>query len=129
MLGIPPEAHVDTAYLKTVVGFYPFDLATASPEPIREEVRIVDRVLHSVVTPVREGARIVGAIVVLRDLGDTAEVARRRAEFAQVMSHELADAADLDRRRARHRAVGSRRLRWASASSATSTWRARLPAA
>ena len=58
---------------------------------MREEVRIGERVLHSVVTPLREAARVrdVGAIVVLRDLGDTADVARRRAEFAQVMSHEL----------------------------------------
>jgi signal transduction histidine kinase/DNA-binding response OmpR family regulator len=91
MLGVPADAVVDTAYLKDVVGFYPFDLAAASPdgEPIREEVRIVDRVLHSVVTPLREGKATVGAIVVLRDLGDTADVARRRNEFAQVMSHEL----------------------------------------
>jgi signal transduction histidine kinase/DNA-binding response OmpR family regulator len=91
MLGVPADAVVDTTYLKDVVGFYPFDLAAASPdgEPIREEVRIVDRVLHSVVTPLREGKATVGAIVVLRDLGDTADVARRRNEFAQVMSHEL----------------------------------------
>jgi len=86
MLGIPPEAVVDVAYLKDVVGFYPFDLAAGSDEPIREEVRIGDRVLHSVVTPLEGGH---GAIVILRDLGDTADVARRRAEFAQVMSHEL----------------------------------------
>ena len=46
--------------------------------------------LHSVVTPLRDGdGASIGAIVVLRDLGDTADVARRRAEFAQVMSHEL----------------------------------------
>jgi signal transduction histidine kinase/CheY-like chemotaxis protein len=91
MLGIPADETVDTAYLKDVVGFYPFDLAAGSPddEPIREEVRIGERVLHSVVTPLREGDEPVGAIVVLRDLGDTADVARRRAEFAQVMSHEL----------------------------------------
>src|SRR5580698_10007345 len=89
MLGIPDDAVVDTTYLKDVVGFYPFELAAASPDPIREDVRIVDRVLHSVVTPLREGKETVGAIVVLRDLGDTADVARRRAEFAQVMSHEL----------------------------------------
>ncbi len=57
---------------------------------MREEVRIGDRVLHSVVTPLRDGdGDSVGAIVILRDLGDTADVARRRAEFAQVMSHEL----------------------------------------
>ena len=90
MLGIPVEAKVDTTYLKDSVGFYPFDLATGGDgQPIREEVRIGDRVLHSVVTPLREGSESVGAIVILRDLGDTADVARRRSEFAQVMSHEL----------------------------------------
>jgi signal transduction histidine kinase/DNA-binding response OmpR family regulator len=91
MLGIPPDAPVDTTYLKDVVGFYPFDLAVGAPDgqPVREEVRIGERVLHSVVTPLREDGAPVGAIVVLRDLGDTADVARRRAEFAQVMSHEL----------------------------------------
>ncbi len=93
MLGIPRDAAVDTTYLKDVVGFYPFDLAasTGDAEPIREEVRIGERALHSVVTPLRDpsSGEPTGAIVVLRDLGDTADVARRRAEFAQVMSHEL----------------------------------------
>src|SRR5579863_6001352 len=91
MLGIPRDARVDTTYLKDVVGFYPFDLAAGAPDgqPIREEVRVGDRVLHSVVTPMREAGEFSGAIVILRDLGDTADVARRRAEFAQVMSHEL----------------------------------------
>ena len=91
MLGIPLDAAVDTSYLKDVVGFYPFDLAaTASDgQPVREEVRIGERVLHQVVTPLHEAGLSVGAFVVLRDLGDTADLARRRAEFAQVMSHEL----------------------------------------
>lgn len=91
MLGIPAEAAVDTTYLKEVVGFYPFELAAGANDghAVREEVRIGDRVLHSVVTPLRTGDEAIGAIVVLRDLGDTANVARRRAEFAQVMSHEL----------------------------------------
>jgi signal transduction histidine kinase/DNA-binding response OmpR family regulator len=88
MLGIPLDAEVDTSYLKNIVGFYPFELAAAASDgqPVREEVRIGDRVLHSVVTPqIVDGQ----SIVVLRDLGDTANIARRRAEFAQVMSHEL----------------------------------------
>src|SRR6478672_2739467 len=91
MLGIPSDEPVDTTYLKDVVGFYPFDLAAGAPDgqPVREEVRIGERVLHSVVTPLRDDGASVGAIVVLRDLGDTADVSRRRAEFAQVMSHEL----------------------------------------
>src|ERR1044071_2956122 len=88
MLGIPPAAHVATTYLKGSVGFSPFDPAVAG-KVIREELRVGDRVLHSVVTPLRDGATALGAIVILRDLGDTADVARRRAEFAQVMSHEL----------------------------------------
>ncbi|HEU0029400.1 MAG TPA: response regulator [Kofleriaceae bacterium] len=91
MLGIPEDAQIDTTYLKDIVGFYPFELAAGASDgqPIREEVRIGDRVLHSVVTPLREQGESIGAIVVLRDLGDTADIARRRAEFAQVMSHEL----------------------------------------
>lgn len=93
MLGIPHDAVVNTTYLKDTVGFYPFDLATGTSDgqPIREEVRIGDRVLHSVVTPLHDNdsSRSIGAVVILRDLGDTANVARRRAEFAQVMSHEL----------------------------------------
>src|SRR3954467_5067275 len=91
MLGIPLDAQIDTTYLKDTVGFYPFDLAAGASDgqAIREEVRIGDRSLHSVVTPLREGGESLGAIVILRDLGDTADLARRRAEFAQVMSHEL----------------------------------------
>src|SRR5215468_5092542 len=91
MLGIPADAQIDTTYLKDTVGFYPFDLAAGAldGQAIREEVRIGDRVLHSVVTPLGEGGASLGAIVILRDLGDTADIARRRAEFAQVMSHEL----------------------------------------
>ncbi|HSS00613.1 MAG TPA: response regulator [Kofleriaceae bacterium] len=91
MLGIPADAQVDTTYLKDTVGFYPFDLAAGAidGQAIREEVRIGERPLHSVVTPLRDGNAVLGAIVILRDLGDTADIARRRAEFAQVMSHEL----------------------------------------
>jgi signal transduction histidine kinase/DNA-binding response OmpR family regulator len=91
MLGIPLDAKIDTSYLKDTVGFYPFELAAGASDgqAIREEVRIGERVLHSVVTPLRDGGKALGAIVILRDLGDTADLARRRAEFAQVMSHEL----------------------------------------
>src|SRR5215470_12311289 len=91
MLGIPADAKVDTTYLKDTVGFYPFDLAAGASDgqPIREEVRIGERPLHSVVTPLSDGTESIGAVVILRDLGDTADIARRRAEFAQVMSHEL----------------------------------------
>src|SRR6185436_225697 len=57
MLGIPADAKVDTTYLKDTVGFYPFDLAASAGDGqvVREEVRIGERALHSVVTPLREG--------------------------------------------------------------------------
>src|SRR3954466_15980937 len=67
MLGIPADAEIDTTYLKDTVGFYPFDLA-AGDHVIREEVRIGERVLHSVVTPLRDAEAALGAIVILRDL-------------------------------------------------------------
>jgi signal transduction histidine kinase/DNA-binding response OmpR family regulator len=89
MLGLAPDTPLDTTYLKDTVGFYPFELAAADGQAVREEVRIGDRALHSVVTPLREDGVSLGAVVILRDLGDTADIARRRAEFAQVMSHEL----------------------------------------
>jgi signal transduction histidine kinase/DNA-binding response OmpR family regulator len=92
MLGIPAEREVTTGYLKDEVGFYPFDLVVAAHgdgTPVREEVRIGDRVLHSVVTPLLDGGKPIGAVVVLRDLGETRELSRRRSEFAQLMSHEL----------------------------------------
>src|SRR5262252_9117674 len=66
MLGIPVDAEIDTTYLKDTVGFYPFDLAAGASDgqAIREEVRIGERVLHSVVTPLRDGAQPMGAIVI-----------------------------------------------------------------
>src|SRR5678815_8107 len=75
MLGIPLDAQIDTTYLKDTVGFYPFDLAAGAidGQPIRGEVRIGERALHSVVTPLREGGESLGAVVILRDLGDTAD--------------------------------------------------------
>ena len=89
MLGIPTDREVTTSYLKDEVGFYPFDLVVGDGAAMREEVRIGDRVLHSVVTPLLEGGAPIGAVVVLRDLGETRELSRRRSEFAQLMSHEL----------------------------------------
>src|ERR1051325_9108383 len=91
MLGIPPDAQADTTYLKDTVGCHSYNPAAGQKQgfTVREEVRIGERALHSVVTPLRDGGAPLGAIVILRDLGDTADIGRRRAEFAQVMSHEL----------------------------------------
>jgi PAS domain S-box-containing protein len=96
MLGIEPDAVVTTSYLKDRLGFYPFDLfATHSrtgdaPAPLREEVRVGDRSLHSMVSPVRDAAgNLVGVVVVLRDFTEAVELARRQRQFVSVVSHEL----------------------------------------
>jgi signal transduction histidine kinase/PleD family two-component response regulator len=93
MLGIGAEVAVTTGWLKDALGFYPFDLALSSSGPLREELRIGARVLHSVVTPMfatgPRGGAPTGAVVVLRDLGETRDLAHRRGEFAQLMSQEL----------------------------------------
>lgn len=90
ILGIEPQIVVTTSYLKEVVGFYPFELASSgSVQPVREEIRIGSRTLHSVVTPLTENGQPIGATVVLRSLEGIRDSNGRRAEFAQLMSHEL----------------------------------------
>jgi signal transduction histidine kinase len=90
ILGIDASVAVTTSYLKEVVGFYPFELASSgSVQPVREEIRIGVRTLHSVVTPLTENGQPIGATVVLRNLDGIRESSGRRAEFAQLMSHEL----------------------------------------
>ncbi len=90
MLGLPADAPVTTQFLKDKLGFYPFDLVAAGAAPVREEVRIGELLLHSAVSPITDEAGApVGAIVVLRDLGETRVQLRQRAEFASRVSHEL----------------------------------------
>lgn len=90
ILGIDAELEVTTSYLKEVVGFYPFELAqSGSVQPVREEIRIGERTLHSVVTPLTENGHAIGATVVLRDIEGIRDSSSRRAEFARLMSHEL----------------------------------------
>ncbi|HRC56168.1 MAG TPA: response regulator [Kofleriaceae bacterium] len=90
ILGIEPDVEVTTRYLKEVVGFYPFELAgSGSVQPVREEIRIGDRTLHSVVTPLTEQGQPIGATVVLRDIEGIRDSSSRRADFARLMSHEL----------------------------------------
>ncbi len=91
MLGIPGDAAVDTAYLEDVAGLSRFDLAAAAGDrpSVRKEVRIGGRVLHAVVTPLRDAGRSIGAVVVLHDLGDPADISLRRAGVSQVISHAL----------------------------------------
>jgi signal transduction histidine kinase/DNA-binding response OmpR family regulator len=90
MLGLPADGPVTTSFLKDRLGFYPFDLVAAGGGPVREEVRIGEALYHSVVSPIiDETGAPVGAIVVLRDLGETRAALRQRAEFASQVSHEL----------------------------------------
>jgi PAS domain S-box-containing protein len=97
MLGIDIEQQVTTQFLKERLGFYPFDLVAArkqssqSPsESVREEVRVGTRSFHSIVSPVRDRTgKLVGVVVVLRDMTEAKELARRQSEFVSVVSHEL----------------------------------------
>ncbi len=97
MLGIAPDQEVTASFLKERLGFYPFDLVVATrttavpePNPLREEVKVGDRVLHSIVSPVTDSAdRLVGVVVVLRDITEAKELERRQQEFVSVVSHEL----------------------------------------
>lgn len=97
MLGIDDAQNVTTLFLKDKLGFYPFDLVATRPtvkggdeKPLREEVRVGERLFHSIVSPVRDGAgKLVGVVVVLRDMTEAKELARRQQEFVSVMSHEL----------------------------------------
>lgn len=97
MLGIDSDQQVTTQFLKERLGFYPFDLVAArkqsshSPsESVREEVRVGTRSFHSIVSPVRDRTgKLVGVVVVLRDMTEAKELARRQSEFVSVVSHEL----------------------------------------
>jgi signal transduction histidine kinase len=92
LLGIEGAQPVTQHYLKETLGFYPFDLVATEggAATVREEVRIVDKILHSMVSPVRDAAgKLEGVVVVLRDFTEARALARRQAEFVSAVSHEL----------------------------------------
>jgi PAS domain S-box-containing protein len=91
MLGVG-DVEVDAKYLKEKLGFYPFDLvrATNAREPLREEVKIGDHFLHSIVSPVLDAGRVMmGTVVVLRDITERKALDQRKEEFVSIVSHEL----------------------------------------
>jgi PAS domain S-box-containing protein len=102
MLGLPPpEAEgppITAQFLKDRLGFYPFELVRAGRAedgPVREEVRVGDQYLHSIISPVVDlgpgqgpGA-LVGVVVVLRDITEQKALDSRKEEFVSVVSHEL----------------------------------------
>lgn len=89
ILGLTADEDVTTQALEARLGFYPFELIAAGDVAVREEVRIGELVLHSVVTPVTEAGALIGAVVVLRDLAGARDLAQRHGELVRVMTHEL----------------------------------------
>jgi PAS domain S-box-containing protein len=92
MLGVAVEENVTAKYLKEKLGFYPFDLVrSANPsETLREELKVNDRFLHSIVSPVNDtGGAAVGVVVVLRDITEQKALDHRKEEFVSIVSHEL----------------------------------------
>ncbi len=92
MLGVAVEEAVTTKYLKEKLGFYPFDLvhASSAAETLREELKVNDRFLHSIVSPVNDtGGAAVGVVVVLRDITEQKALDHRKEEFVSIVSHEL----------------------------------------
>ena len=90
LLGIESHVDVTTKYLKEKLGFYPFDLVRGqTADLIREEVRVGDKHLHSIVSPVQGEGAAVGVVVVLRDITERKELEQRKEEFVTIVSHEL----------------------------------------
>ena len=86
------EETVTAKYLKEKLGFYPFDLVRSSngSETLREELKVNDRFLHSIVSPVNDtGGAPVGVVVVLRDITEQKALDHRKEEFVSIVSHEL----------------------------------------
>jgi diguanylate cyclase (GGDEF)-like protein/PAS domain S-box-containing protein len=90
------EDLITKKYLEETLGFYPFRLTTGlvhkegSPLTIQEEVKVFEKTLHSILSPVYSstGDRT-GTLVVLRDISDQKSLEERKSEFLSVISHEL----------------------------------------
>ncbi|MDB4968398.1 MAG: response regulator receiver modulated diguanylate cyclase with sensor [Myxococcales bacterium] len=93
MLGVVGDEAVTAKYLKERLGFYPFDLVRSTQQsatPLREELKVNDRFLHSIVSPVNDqGGASVGVVVVLRDITEQKALDHRKEEFVSIVSHEL----------------------------------------
>src|SRR5262249_41902499 len=88
MLGIETHVHLTNKYLKEKLGFYPFDLVRGqTTELVREEVRVGEKYLHSIVSPVKGESSAVGVVVVLRDITERKELEQRKEEFVTIVSH------------------------------------------
>jgi PAS domain S-box-containing protein len=96
LLGVETGVEVTSKYLKDRLGFYPFDLVrgqtgetSSGPHLVREDLRIGDKFLHSIVSPVGGASAPVGVVVVLRDITERKELEQRKEDFVSIVSHEL----------------------------------------
>ncbi|MBI5478007.1 MAG: response regulator [Deltaproteobacteria bacterium] len=94
LLGIEATVEVTTRFLKERLGFYPFDLVRgwelSGAETLREEIKVGERILHSILSPVIDpDGKLVGVVVVLRDITEQKELERQKDEFVSIVSHEL----------------------------------------
>lgn len=94
MLGIPGDQRVTSGDISSKLGFHPRELvsdrARGSTEAIREEIRVGDRAFHSIISPVRNrSGKLVGVVIVLRDITEAKDLSQRQSAFVSVVSHEL----------------------------------------
>jgi PAS domain S-box-containing protein len=92
LLGLPSDEPITTRALQERLGFYPFDLMRGArgSDAVREEIKVGGHVLHSIISPVSDGAGLfVGVVVVLRDITADKQLESRKEEFVSVVSHEL----------------------------------------
>ena len=96
MLHAPDGQDLSVRWLKETLKFYPFDLVRglaqggSAPALVTEELRIDDRALSSIVSPVTDAdGRLAGVAVALRDVTEERRLYEQRQEFVQLMSHEL----------------------------------------
>lgn len=93
LLNLTSDVSVDARYLKEALGFYPFDLVRGfsgrDGTMVREEVRLGERILHSLVSPVHWADKLLGVAVVLRDITEEKTLEHRKQDFLSIVSHEL----------------------------------------
>ncbi|MCI0415868.1 response regulator [bacterium] len=90
------EDSISKKYFQETLGFYPFTLTkglvhkAGLQATIKEEIKVFDKTLHSVVSPVYDiDGNQTGTVVVLRDITEMKETEERKSDFLSVISHEL----------------------------------------
>ncbi len=90
------EDSITKKYFQENLGFYPFRLTkglvhkTSVQATIKEEIKVFDKSLHSVVAPVYDAdGTQTGTVVVLRDITEQKEMEERKSDFLSIISHEL----------------------------------------